>query len=49
MRHAPGLPWRIFVSIPRHTRVGLLQDKIVIETDDPDVPKILVPVKAVIR
>jgi hypothetical protein len=49
VRHAPGLAWRILVGIPNRSKTGLLQDRIVIETDDPDVPKIVVPVKAVVR
>ncbi|MHC4550999.1 MAG: COG1470 family protein [Planctomycetota bacterium] len=49
LKHAPGLEWRVLVGLPNRSGLGLLQDKIVIETNDPDVPKIIVPVKADVR
>jgi hypothetical protein len=49
VRHAPGLSWRIVVTIPKRSARGLLQDRVVIETDDPDVPRLVVEVKAEIR
>ncbi|MHC4134564.1 MAG: hypothetical protein ACYTDU_04830 [Planctomycetota bacterium] len=49
IKHAPGLSWRIIVTIPKRSARGLLQDRIVIETDDPDVPRIVVEVKADVR
>jgi len=47
--HAPGTVWRVLVSLPRDLAPGLLDDRVVIETDDPDVPRLIVPVKAEIR
>ena len=49
VKHAQSLSWRIMVTIPKRSARGLLQDRIVIETDDPDVPRIVVEVKADIR
>ncbi|MHC4818936.1 MAG: hypothetical protein ACYTF8_12855 [Planctomycetota bacterium] len=49
IKHAPGLSWRIIVTIPKRSARGLLQDRVVIETDDPDVPRIVVQVKAEVR
>jgi len=49
IKHAPGLSWRILVTIPKRSGRGLLQDRIVIETDDPDVPRIVVDVRAEVR
>ncbi len=49
VKHAPGLSWRVVVSIPMRSARGLLQDRIVIELDDPDVPRIVVEVKAEVR
>jgi len=46
--HARGMQWKIRVGIPNGTPVGLLQDVLVIETTDPDVPEIRVPLRAVI-
>ena len=48
-RHAPGLSWRVLVTVPKRSGRGLLQDRVVIETDDPDVPRILVEVRAEVR
>ncbi|MHC4970974.1 MAG: hypothetical protein ACYTG3_01450 [Planctomycetota bacterium] len=49
IKHAPGLSWRILVTIPKRSARGLLQDRVVIETDDPDVPRIVVEVKAEVK
>jgi hypothetical protein len=49
IKHAPGLSWRILVAIPKRSARGLLQDRVVIEIDDPDVPRIVVEVKADVR
>jgi hypothetical protein len=49
IKHAPGLSWRIRVTIPKRSGRGLLQDRVVIETDDPDVPRIIVDVRAEVR
>ncbi len=49
IKHAPGLSWRIIVTIPKRSARGLLQDRVVIETDDPDVPRIVVEVRAEVR
>ena len=49
IKHAPGLSWRIVVTIPKRSGRGLLQDRVVIETDDPDVPRIIVDVRAEVR
>lgn len=47
--HAVGTTWRVLVSLPESLAAGILMDRIVIRTDDPDVPQIVVPVKAEIR
>ncbi len=47
--HAPGTSWRVLVSLPRGLAAGLVDDRVVIETDDPDVPNLIIPVKAEIR
>lgn len=47
--HAPGTTWRILVRLPESLPAGVLSDRIVIETDDKDVPRLIVPVKAEIR
>jgi hypothetical protein len=49
VKHAQSLSWRVMVTIPKRSARGLLQDRVVIETDDPDVPRIVVEVKADIR
>jgi len=45
----PGMVPTILVSVRRGTPAGTVQDHIVIETDDPDVPKIIVPAYAKVR
>lgn len=47
--HAPGTAWRVIVSLPTGLAAGAVDDRVVIETDDPDVPHLIVPVKADIR
>jgi hypothetical protein len=47
--HAPGTAWRVIVSLPPGLGAGAIDDRVVIETDDPDVPRLIVPVKAEIR
>jgi hypothetical protein len=47
--HAPGTTWRVVVSLPEGLAPGALADRVVIETDDKDVPQLIVPVKADIR
>jgi hypothetical protein len=47
--HAPGTTWRVLVSLPEGLAPGVIEDRIVIETDDKDVPQLIVPVKADIR
>ncbi len=47
--HAPGTTWRVLVSLPESLPMGVLSDRVVIETDDKDVPQLIVPVKADIR
>jgi len=47
--HAPGTAWRVLVALPRGLAAGLVDDRVVIETDDPDVPNLVIPVKAEIR
>lgn len=49
IKHAPGLSWRVIVTIPKRSARGLLQDRVVIDTDDPDVPRLIVEVKAEVR
>jgi hypothetical protein len=49
IKHAPGLSWRIVTTIPKRSGRGLLQDRVVIETDDPDVPRIVIDVRAEVR
>ena len=48
-RQRQGMPPIILVSIPKGAPDGILQDRVVIETDDPDVPRLIVPVKAAVR
>jgi len=47
--HAPGTVWRVLVVLPKGLAAGLVDDRVVIETDDPDVPSLIIPVKAEIR
>ena len=47
--HAPGTAWRVLVSLPKGLAAGLVNDRVVIETDDPDVPQVVIPVTAEIR
>ena len=47
--HAPGTVWRVIVSLPKSLGAGAIDDRVVIATDDPDVPQLIVPVKAEIR
>jgi hypothetical protein len=44
-----GAAWRLIVSLPKGLGEGIVSDRIAIETDDPDVPLLLVPVKADVR
>jgi hypothetical protein len=46
---ASGMAWRVVVSLPQGLPAGIVSDRIAIETDDPDVPLLLVPVKADVR
>ena len=48
-KHSPGLQWSIWVSLPKGIPPGTYHDTIVIETDDPDSPKISIKVSAVVR
>ena len=48
-KHSPGLQWSIKVSLPKGIPPGSYADTIVIETDDPDSPKIRIKVSAVVR
>jgi hypothetical protein len=43
------MAWRVVVSLPQGLPAGIVSDRIAIETDDPDVPLLLVPVKADVR
>jgi hypothetical protein len=47
--HAPGTTWRVLVSLPEGLGPGVVEDRVVVETDDPDVPQLIVPVRADIR
>ncbi|HEX5137642.1 MAG TPA: hypothetical protein VFY93_11750 [Planctomycetota bacterium] len=47
--HALGGVWKVDVGLPESLPKGVLTDRIVIETDDPDVPQLVVPVRAEIR
>jgi hypothetical protein len=47
--HVVGTPWEVVVSLPALADRGVYRDQVLIETDDPDVPKILIPVRAVVR
>jgi len=47
--HGAGMPWEIIVALPALADKGVYRDKILIETSDPDVPKIVVPVRANVR
>jgi len=44
-----ALGWRVLVSLPGGLAPGILQDRVVIETDDPYVPRLIVPVRAIVR
>jgi hypothetical protein len=44
-----GMPVRILVSLPAFAAAGNYVDRIVIETDDPDVPRLHIRVNAVVR
>ncbi|MEM8884894.1 MAG: hypothetical protein AAGD14_12550 [Planctomycetota bacterium] len=46
---ASGVPARIYVGIPAGARPGTYQDRLRIETDHPEVPVLLVEVRAVVR
>ncbi len=43
--HAPGMAWRVLVSLPRDLAKGSVDDRVIIDTDDPDVPHLIIPVK----
>jgi hypothetical protein len=43
------MAWRVRVMLPRDVEPGYVDDRVVIETDDPDVPRLIVPVKAEVR
>jgi hypothetical protein len=47
--HAPGTAWRVVVRLPASLAAGVIDDRVIIETDDPDVPHLIVPVRAEIR
>jgi len=46
---AVGGVWKVDVALPESLPKGILTDRVVIETDDPDVPQLVVPVRAEIR
>jgi hypothetical protein len=47
--HAPGTSWRVVVSLPKGLAKGMIDDRVVIDTDDPDVPQLIVPVRGEVR
>jgi hypothetical protein len=47
--HMTGLPWEVIVTLPALADEGIYRDQIEIETSDPDVPKISIPVRANVR
>ena len=47
--HVVGTPWQVIVALPALADRGVYRDQVLIETNDPDVPKILIPVRAVVR
>jgi len=48
-KHMTGTPWQIVVALPALADKGVYRDQVIVETSDPDVPKILIPVRAVVR
>jgi len=47
--HKAGMPWEVVVVLPALADKGVYRDQILIETSDPDVPKLLIPVRATVR
>jgi hypothetical protein len=47
--HAPGTAWVVAVALPGGLEPGFVRDRVVITTDDPDVPELIVPVMAEVR
>lgn len=47
--HRSNLPWRVVVTLPAGAKRGIYRDRILIDTNDPDVPRIIVRASAVVR
>jgi hypothetical protein len=47
--NAQGSAWRVLVTLPAAYEAGTVADRILIETDDPDVPRLIVKVTAEVR
>jgi len=47
--HRRSLPWRIVVTLPAGSRRGIYRDRILIDTDDKEVPHIVIRASAVVR
>jgi hypothetical protein len=47
--HKRNLPWRIVVTLPAGAKRGIYRDRILIDTDDEEVPRIVIPASAVVR
>jgi hypothetical protein len=48
MPHNSAMPWQVVVTLPANSPTGIYRDQIVIELDDPEVKRIVVPVRAAV-
>lgn len=47
--HRAAMAWEVIVSLPALSDKGIYRDQILVETTDPEVPRLLIPVRAVVR
>jgi hypothetical protein len=48
-KQAPGMAPTVIVSLPKSLARGRIDDRVIIETDDPDVPQLAIPVRGEIK
>ena len=43
------MPWQIVVTMQARPEEGTYRDNVLVETTDPDVPRLVIPIKAFVR
>ena len=47
--HKAGMPWEVVVALPAGSAPGTYRDNIILELDDPDVPRLVLEAHAMVR